>query len=132
MEILRSDDSLFTKFGQVYMTTAKPGYVKGWHYHKKQTDNFVCLCGEMKVALYDDREKSKTKGETQEIILNPKEPILLQIPPGVLHGFESNIGEESIVINIPTEVYVYDKPDEYRVDPFNNDIPYKWKSKKGG
>ena len=31
MEILRCDDDLFTQFGQVYMTTAYPGVVKGWH-----------------------------------------------------------------------------------------------------
>ena len=34
MEILRADDEMFTGFGQVYMTTAYPGVVKGWHYHK--------------------------------------------------------------------------------------------------
>ncbi|GAF82248.1 unnamed protein product, partial [marine sediment metagenome] len=28
MEILRSDDPIFEKFGQVYMTTCKPGFVK--------------------------------------------------------------------------------------------------------
>ena len=35
MEILRADDGIFKKFGQVYMTTAFPGVVKAWHYHKK-------------------------------------------------------------------------------------------------
>lgn len=48
MEILRSDDELFVKFGQVYMTAAYPGVVKGWHYHKKQTDNFAVIKGMMK------------------------------------------------------------------------------------
>ena len=33
MEILRSDDEIFQKFGQVYMTTAFPGIVKAWHFH---------------------------------------------------------------------------------------------------
>jgi len=37
MEILRCDDEIYQQFGQVYMTTAYPGVVKGWHYHKKQT-----------------------------------------------------------------------------------------------
>jgi len=132
MEILRCDDPLFNKFGQVYMTTAKPGYVKAWHYHKKQTDNFVCVKGKIRVGLYDGREHSKTKGEVQEVILSLDDPILLQIPPQVFHGFESNWDEESIIINIPTELYSYKTPDEYRIDPFNNDIPFKWKSKKGG
>ncbi len=132
MEMLRCDDQIFKKFGQVYMTTTKPGYVKAWHYHKKQTDNFVCVKGKIRVGLYDDREDSKTKGEVQEFILTLDKPILLQIPPQVFHGFESNHTEESIVINIPTEPYNHETPDEYRIDPFDNDIPFKWKSKKGG
>jgi dTDP-4-dehydrorhamnose 3,5-epimerase len=41
MEMLRSDDPIFQKFGQVYVTTCYPGVVKAWHYHKKQDDNFV-------------------------------------------------------------------------------------------
>ena len=55
MEILRADDELFEKFGQVYMTTAYPGVVKAWHYHKLQTDNMTVIKGMMKIALYDAR-----------------------------------------------------------------------------
>ncbi len=132
MEILRSDDKLFKKFGQVYMTTTNPGYVKAWHYHKKQTDNFVCVKGEVRLGLYDDRENSKTKGEINEFIIGEQNPLLIQIPPLVLHGFESNVNEESLVVSIPTEKYDYDNPDEFRIDPFKNNIPFKWKSKKGG
>ncbi|MCK4614325.1 MAG: dTDP-4-dehydrorhamnose 3,5-epimerase family protein, partial [Thermoplasmata archaeon] len=43
MEILRQDDEIFERFGQVYLTTAYPGVVKGWHYHRIQTDNFTCI-----------------------------------------------------------------------------------------
>jgi len=49
MEMLRADDKLLEKFGQVYMTTAYPGVVKAWHYHKKQWDHVVCVRGMMKV-----------------------------------------------------------------------------------
>src|SRR3989454_2745237 len=45
METLRSDDDMFTKFGQAYITTAYPGVVKGWHYHKIQVDNFIGVKG---------------------------------------------------------------------------------------
>jgi dTDP-4-dehydrorhamnose 3,5-epimerase len=38
MEILRADDELFTKFGQVYVSATYPGVVKAWHYHKVQVD----------------------------------------------------------------------------------------------
>jgi len=35
MEILRNDDVIFQEFGQIYISTAYPEVVKGWHYHKK-------------------------------------------------------------------------------------------------
>ena len=55
MEMLRADDDLFQKFGQVYLTAVYPGVVKGWHYHKIQTDHFVCVGGMAKVVLYDSQ-----------------------------------------------------------------------------
>ncbi len=131
METLRSDDELFIKFGQVYMTTAYPGVVKGWHYHKYQTDNFVCVHGMMKVVLYDSREDSPTLGKVNEFFMGVHNPILLQIPAGVMHGFKCIAEYESIVMNIPTELYNYEKPDEYRTHPHDNDIPYDWDQKDG-
>ena len=126
MEMLRRDDELFIKFGQVYYTTAYPGIVKGWHYHKKQIDNFVVVKGMAKVVLYDRREDSSTQGEINEFFMGEHNPILIQIPAGVLHGFKC-IGEtETIVINITTESYSCDNPDEYRVDPKDNNVPYDW------
>lgn len=131
-EILRSDDKdFFVHFGQVYMTSAFPGVVKGWHYHKKQTDTFACIHGMMKIVLYDNREISPTKGIVNEFFAGVHNPILIQIPPLVLHGFKC-IGEtEAIVVNVPTEVYCYEDPDEFRL-PFDSpEIPYDWARKDG-
>jgi dTDP-4-dehydrorhamnose 3,5-epimerase len=126
MEMLRSDDELFITFGQVYLTTAYPGVVKGWHYHKKQTDNMVVVKGMMKIVLYDAREGSSTKGEVNEFFMGIHNTILLQIPPFVFHGFKCIGEEEAMVINCPTETFNYEDPDEFRVDPHENDIPYDW------
>jgi len=131
MEILRSDDELFQRFGQVYMTTAYPGVVKGWHFHKKQTDHFACLSGMTKLVLYDRRADSPTKDEVQEFFIGDKNPLLVTIPPGVLHGFKCISEHESIMINVPTELYDYDNPDEYRMDPHDPSIPYDWSRKDG-
>jgi len=132
MEILRDDDPIFERFGQAYMTTCNPGYVKGWHYHKEQTDHFTCVSGKIRVVLYDSREGSKTKGEVNEFVLSLDEPKVVKIPPFVFHGFEAVGNEEAVVINVPTEHYNKEAPDEFRVNPFDNDIPFKWTSKKGG
>jgi dTDP-4-dehydrorhamnose 3,5-epimerase len=131
MEMLRSDDELFCGFGQAYLTTAYPGVVKAWHYHRLQTDHFVVVRGMMKVVLYDDREDSPTRGEVNEFFLGEHNPTLLRIPPMVLHGFKCIGTEEAMVINLPDRVYNYQHPDEYRTDPHQNDIPYDWARRDG-
>ncbi len=50
MEMLRSDWEEYETFGQTYVTAAYPGVVKAWHYHKLQTDHFICVHGTAKVA----------------------------------------------------------------------------------
>jgi dTDP-4-dehydrorhamnose 3,5-epimerase len=127
MEILRRDDKAFKRFGQVYMTTAKPGVVKAWHYHEKQDDNFTCVHGKMRLALYDARKSSPTYGEVNEFIVSLEDPMLVTIPKFVYHGFKCVGDEEAVVINTPTMPYNYKKPDELRLDPYDNDIPYDWR-----
>jgi dTDP-4-dehydrorhamnose 3,5-epimerase len=129
MEILRNDDECFEKFGQVYMTTAKPGIVKAWHYHENQTDNFSCVYGKICLALYDARKESPTFGEVNEFILSIDEPKLIQIPALVYHGFKCMGQDEAIVINTPTKAYNHSEPDELRVDAYDNEIPYDWKNR---
>ena len=130
-EMLRCDEPLFRKFGQVYCTTVHPGVVKGWHYHKKQVDNFVCVAGMIKLVCYDSRPGSSTKGVVNEFFIGTHHPALVQIPAGVYHGFKGISPQEAIVINIPTEPYHHQRPDEYRLDPHQNDIPYDWNRRDG-
>ena len=131
MEMMRDDDEFFQKFGQAYLTVAYPGVVKGWHYHKKQTDHFVCVNGMLKVVLYDGRENSPSKGLVNEFFLGEQNPMLLVIPPLVLHGMKGIGARPGYLINIPTEPYNYKEPDEFRVHPHDNDIPYDWERKDG-
>jgi len=131
MEILRADDPLFRKFGQVYMTTTYPQVVKAWHYHKVQDDHIAAVRGMIKLVLYDGREGSPTKGELNEFFIGDHNPLLVRVPKEVYHGWKCISQEEAIIINIPTEVYVYEAPDEYRIPPHGGDIPYDWARKDG-
>ena len=131
MEILRSDDPFFEQFGQCYMTTAYPGVVKAWHYHKVQVDHFTCLKGMIKLVLFDGREDSPTQGEVNEFFMGEHNPVLVRIPNLVYHGFKTISGEEALVLNLPSEVFHYDDPDEHRVDPHDSDIPYDWSRRDG-
>lgn len=131
MEMWRSDDPDFQKFGQVYVTMVYPGVVKAWHYHKKQTDHFVCVSGMAKVVLHDDREGSPTHGETNEFVIGWQKQRLIIIPNGVYHGFTAVGAEPAMIVNTPTELYNYDEPDEYR-RPFDDPaIGYDWDVKNG-
>jgi dTDP-4-dehydrorhamnose 3,5-epimerase len=131
MEMIRADDPFFEKFGQTYMTVVYPGVVKGWHYHKVQVDHFCAVKGMAKVVLYDGRDGSSTRGEVNEYFMGERNPIVLRIPAGVLHGMKGIGTEPAFIVNMPSEVYDYANPDEYRVHPHDNDVPYSWERKDG-
>jgi len=131
MEIVRRDDPFFSGFGQVYLTTIYPGVVKAWHYHKIQTDCFTCVKGMIKVALFDDREDSPTRGSLNQIYVGDYNPSLIAIPPRVYHGWKCISEHEAYVINVPSEPYARSDPDEYRIDAHDETIPYDWSRRDG-
>lgn len=129
MEIFRRDDPFFQQFGQVYLTTAYPGVVKAWHYHRIQTDHFAVLSGMARIVLYDYRENSSTKGKVQEYISGDYNPLLIRIPPMVIHGFQALGTTETLLLNCPSEPYNREKPDEYRLPADDARIPYRWQER---
>lgn len=126
MEILRRDETdLLPRFGQVYVSATYPGVVKGWHYHKKQVDNFACVAGMVKLVLIDTREDSPTKDIVNEFFIGVHNPLLVQVPSLVYHGWKCISAEASLVVNVPSEPYDREAPDEFRVDPHGT-LPYDW------
>ena len=130
LEILRADDELFTKFGQVYVSATYPGVVKAWHYHEKQVDHFACIVGMVKLVLLDTRPDSPTNGAVNEFFIGTQNPLLVQVPNLVYHGWKCISSEMALVVNVPTEPYRYDGPDEYRLEPHGT-LPYDWTRKDG-
>lgn len=131
MEILRCDDPEFEKFGQVYMTTNYFDVVKAWHCHRLQRDNVCCVKGMIKLVLWDGREGSSTYGQLNEFFIGEHNPCLVHIPAGVWHGWKGITPDEAIIINVVTEPYNYQQPDELR-RPWNDpEIGYDWSRKNG-
>lgn len=131
MEILRADDDVFARFGQVYMTTTYPGVVKAWHLHRLQTDHMAAIQGMFRLAMYDGRPGSLTQGTLQEVYMGIHNPVLVVIPPGVYHGWTCISAEEGIVVNIPDLPYDRLHPDEHRLPPDTDQIPYDWERRNG-
>jgi len=84
-----------------------------------------------KVVLYDNREGSRTRGEINEFFMGEHNPMLLVIPPLVLHGMKGVGPEPAYLVNTPSEHYVYDDPDEFRVPPHSAEVPYDWERRDG-
>lgn len=103
----------YGRISHVYVTTCLPGVVKAWHKHEKQTDRFILLAGRLLVGLHNEIL-------TKRIVLMPFDSVL-EIHPGVWHGFSAIGTEEAIVLNC-TDV-PYDPTDELRmpVDSFEFD-----------
>ena len=131
MEILRRDETdLLPRFGQVYVSATYPGVVKAWHYHKKQIDNFVCVAGMVKLVLVDTREDSPTRDAINEFFIGVQNPVLVQVPNLVYHGWKCIGTEPSLVVNVPTEPYDRTTPDEFRLEPHGT-LPYDWTRRDG-
>ncbi|MFA5059482.1 MAG: dTDP-4-dehydrorhamnose 3,5-epimerase family protein [Candidatus Omnitrophota bacterium] len=129
MHMLKSTDKHFKKFGEIYFSCVHPGAIKGWHRHKKMTLNYAVPFGKIKLVLFDDRAKSKTKGELTEMFLSPEHYQLVIIPPLVWNGFKGLGVETSIVTNCAT--LAHDPQEIERLSPFDPSIPYDWSCKHG-
>ena len=126
MEILRESDPFFTRFAQVYVSKHYPGVIRGWHYHKKQTDLWAVVEGNVKAAMYDMRKDSPTFGTVQEVILGVDHPVVLVIPVGIAHGYKTIGVQPSLLLNFADRLYDPASPDEYRIPYDSPDIPYNW------
>ena len=60
----------FFKILEKFIFQLNPKIIKAWHLHKEATLNYVCVRGKVELALYDDREQSKSKGEYQKIFFH--------------------------------------------------------------
>ena len=129
MHMLRCDDPEFEQFGEIYFSVAYPGAIKGWHEHTKQVQNYAVIQGMIKLVLYDNREKSKTKGEIMEIFTGEDKYELIRIPTGVINGYKTYGTKPAIIANCSTLSHQLDEMIRY--DPFGNKVPYDWGLKHG-
>ena len=74
-------------------------HVVAWHRHKKQIDYWFCVKGSFKVGLaVPDGDSYTIKWE----YLSDKNPRVIEIPPGVYHGYKA-LQPESIMLYYLTE-----------------------------
>ena len=123
-EIFRIKESSLEEAAQVSATLSYSGVIKAFHYHQKQDDVWYCAKGMIQAVLYDRREGSKTKGETQIVVMGDHKSVSLFIPRGVAHGYKV-LGDESALVLYATN-RVYDPEDELRIPYDDKEINFEW------
>ena len=114
----------------VHLTTTQEGRIRAWGLHQNSTDRLFVVKGLVSIVVYDGRIDSPTFGLLNEFKVSERNPVLLTIPPNLYHGWK-NIGtEEAFIVNMPTSMYNYDKPDALDL-PYDSDdaikiVPHRW------
>lgn len=106
-ELFRHDE-LAAEFhpAMAYLSMTEPGVARGPHEHSDQADCFAFLGpGSFKVYLWDRRPSSVTFRVRQTEVVGINRPMLLVIPPGVVHAYKNVGGEPGLVLNCPNRLY---------------------------
>jgi dTDP-4-dehydrorhamnose 3,5-epimerase len=123
-EVFRTDWSVVgISVHQINWVQLSPGAVTDWHAHAKQTDHLVGVGGNIKLALWDGRDTSPSRGATEIVRMGAIRPVMVIVPPGVWHGLRNESGEPAGYINIIDELYDHKNPDNWRLPPRSADIP---------
>jgi dTDP-4-dehydrorhamnose 3,5-epimerase len=89
-----------------YISLTEPGVARGPHAHADQSDCFGFVGpSNFKVYLWDDRPKSLTYRNFEANTVGIDKPMLLIIPPGVVHAYKNVGGEAGLVFNCPNRLF---------------------------
>lgn len=99
------DDELPEDFRPVmsYLSVTHAGVARGPHEHVDQTDGFAFIDGAYRLYLWDNRDGASKELHSYEV--GTDNPVLVLVPPGVVHAYK-NIGDrDAFVLNFPNQLY---------------------------
>jgi dTDP-4-dehydrorhamnose 3,5-epimerase len=107
-ELFRADE-LSEEFhpAMAYISSSKPGVIRGPHEHTDQADLF-CFIGpsNFKVRMWDNRPDSETFHHVMTLTAGEDKPRAVLVPKGVVHAYR-NVGDvDGVVINCPNRLYM--------------------------
>lgn len=86
-----------------YLSVTKPGVARGPHEHREQTDGFAILDGEYELHLWENRPGLPEAHEVHNV--GTANPVLVIVPPGVVHAYRNVGGRDAFVLNFPNQLY---------------------------
>ncbi len=123
-EVFRSDWGLAGEgVHQVNYVCLAPQAVTDWHRHLRQTDRLLAVGGNVKLVLWDTRDGSPTKGQTELVRMGALRPVLVVVPPGVWHALRNESGEPAGYLNVTDTLYAHADPDNWRLPAGATGVP---------
>ena len=104
-EIWRSDELDF-KPTMGYVSLTNPGVVRGPHEHKEQSDCFIFTGpGNFDLYLWENREGKDNYRKLEKITVGEDNPVMVIVPPGVVHGYKNVSSVGAYSVNLPNKLY---------------------------
>lgn len=94
-------------FGEIYLTAAHTGQVKGNHYHRRTREWFCLVQGRARLVTQE-----METGKIREFAMSADEPVTIEVPPHVAHAIQCVGDEMAIVLAYADQPYDADNPDE--------------------
>ncbi len=85
--------------------------IRGPSVHRKHSDAVIALTGVLQIGLRDLREKSPAFRQTSRVTLHGLQPMMVFIPPGVMHTFYAATEPTLVIVGNTNE---YDADDDIR------------------
>lgn len=109
-----------------YISVTKPGIARGPHEHRDQTDGFAFLSGRFELHLWENRPGNPPQKVVLEV--GEENPVVVFVPPGVVHAYRNAGSSEAFVVNFPDRLYAgwgkKEEVDEIRHES-DEDSPFK-------
>lgn len=96
------------RFGQIFVSTTKPGITRGNHFHHTKVEKFLVIRGEAIIRL-----RKIDEAEIIEYPVSGEHPQVVDIPPGYTHNITNTGGGELITLFWANEIFDQERPDTY-------------------
>lgn len=124
MELLRTDwPEVARPVRQINWFQLAAETVTGWHCHDEHLDYLIGVAGTIKLALFDGRDVSPSRGATEVVRLGPSCPLMVIVPPGVWHGLRNESNEPAGYVQVLDALYNHKNPDSRKLPRETPDIP---------
>lgn len=89
-----------------YASLTLPEVSRGPHEHRHQTDLFACFGpGDLQLFAWDARSESATYGNRMTLLMGSSNPVVVLVPPGVVHGYQNMSNEPALIFNAPNRLF---------------------------